>query len=84
MKTETSYLVVTAKTYTIIEGWTGPQYRHLNVFMRTICFLLGLLTLRGHHYPREGCPIQQQFPGLEIPDSFKGVKIIKRGVDYEK
>lgn len=84
MKTETTYLIVTKKTYTIIEGWTGPQYRGLNVFRRTICWFIGLLVLSNHRYPRDDTPIQQYFPDLQIPESFRGVKIIKRGVDYER
>lgn len=73
-----SYIIVGTRQVTIHEGWSSPQYRYLGKFMRTICFLMGLICFDCHTYPREGFYLGQMFPGLSIDHIKKGIIKVRR------
>lgn len=75
-----SIIIILPDQVIIQEWWSSPQYQHLGVVMKAVCFLIGLLCYRNHSYPRKGLYLGQMFPDLSIDYIKKGIIVYRKNL----
>lgn len=79
MKSETEYLIITKKSYYIIQGYTGPQFRHHSLFTRTLSWFINIFHIKHAKMPKDFTCIYQYFPNLKLDDTIvRGFIVMKK------